>query len=157
MSDSCDLMDYSVPVSSVHGILQARILGWVVIPSSRGIFPTQRSNLGLLYWRQILHHWATRENSSHWSKKQERPGLFHGTSLLTLWSLRDVLASCSLPLTGPQHLRCYTLGLTSHCVWIVPIPTVPFSILSWVWHPGVHFWKEIHIICSQRTISGVQG
>ena len=27
----CDLMDYSVPGSSVHGILQARILEWVAI------------------------------------------------------------------------------------------------------------------------------
>ena len=32
----CDLMDYSPPRSSVHGILQARILEWVAIPFSRG-------------------------------------------------------------------------------------------------------------------------
>ena len=31
-----DLMDYSPPVSSIHRILQARILEWVAIPSSRG-------------------------------------------------------------------------------------------------------------------------
>ena len=31
----CDTMDCSLPVSSVHGILQARILEWVVMPSSR--------------------------------------------------------------------------------------------------------------------------
>ena len=30
------LVDYSSPVSSVHGILQARILKWVAIPFSRG-------------------------------------------------------------------------------------------------------------------------
>ena len=29
-------MDYSLPVSSVHEILQARILEWVATPSSRG-------------------------------------------------------------------------------------------------------------------------
>ena len=29
-------MDYSLPDSSVHGILQARILEWVAMPSSRG-------------------------------------------------------------------------------------------------------------------------
>ena len=28
--------DYSPPGSSVHGILQARILEWVAMPSSRG-------------------------------------------------------------------------------------------------------------------------
>ena len=30
----CDPMDYSPPGSCVHGILQARILEWVVIPFS---------------------------------------------------------------------------------------------------------------------------
>ena len=32
----CNPMDYSLPGSSVHGILQARILEWVAMPSSRG-------------------------------------------------------------------------------------------------------------------------
>ena len=30
----CDPVDYSPPGSSVHGILQARILEWVAMPSS---------------------------------------------------------------------------------------------------------------------------
>ena len=49
----CDRMDCTLPGSSVHGILQARILEWVVIPFFRGIFPTQRSDphlLRLLHW-----------------------------------------------------------------------------------------------------------
>ena len=32
----CDYLDCSLPGSSVHGILQARILEWVAIPFSRG-------------------------------------------------------------------------------------------------------------------------
>ena len=32
----CDPMDYRPPGSSVHGILQARILEWAAMPSSRG-------------------------------------------------------------------------------------------------------------------------
>ena len=40
VAQSCPLfatpVDYSLPGSSVHGILQARILGWVAIPFSRG-------------------------------------------------------------------------------------------------------------------------
>ena len=35
-STLCDPMDHSLPGSSVHGILQARILAWVAVPSSRG-------------------------------------------------------------------------------------------------------------------------
>ena len=31
----CSPMDCSLPGSSVHGILQARLLGWVTLPSSR--------------------------------------------------------------------------------------------------------------------------
>ena len=33
----CDPMDCNSPGSSVHGILQARILEWVAMPSSRGL------------------------------------------------------------------------------------------------------------------------
>ena len=38
------------------GIVQARILEQVSMPSSREIFPTQGLNLGLLHCRQILYH-----------------------------------------------------------------------------------------------------
>ena len=41
----CDPVDHSPPGSSVHGILQARILEWVAIPF-QGIIPTQGSNPG---------------------------------------------------------------------------------------------------------------
>ena len=37
------------------GFLQARILEWVAMPSSGGIFSTQGSNLGLPHYRQILY------------------------------------------------------------------------------------------------------
>ena len=53
VSDSLWPMDCSPPGSSVHGILQARILEWVDISYSKGIFLTQRSNLCLL----CLLHW----------------------------------------------------------------------------------------------------
>ena len=36
----CNPMACSPPDSSVHGILQARLLEWVAMPSSRGVFPT---------------------------------------------------------------------------------------------------------------------
>ena len=37
------------------GFFQARVLEWVAI-FSRGIFPTQGSNLGLPHGRQTLYH-----------------------------------------------------------------------------------------------------
>ena len=50
-----DPMDCSLPGSSVHGIVQARILEWVSHFLLQGIFPTQRSNPSLLHCRQILY------------------------------------------------------------------------------------------------------
>ena len=50
----CDPMDGSLPGSAVHGISQARILEWAAISFSRGVFPTQGSNPGLLHCRQML-------------------------------------------------------------------------------------------------------
>ena len=52
----CNPMDYRPPGSSVHGILQARILEWVAIPFSSGIFPAQGPNPSLPHWGQILYH-----------------------------------------------------------------------------------------------------
>ena len=53
----CASMDCSPPGSSVHGILQVRILKWVAIPFSSGSFQprdqTQVSCPGLLSCRQI--------------------------------------------------------------------------------------------------------
>ena len=53
----CDLVNCSSPGSSVHGILQARILKWVAIPFSRGLSqPKDRGlNPSLLHCRRILY------------------------------------------------------------------------------------------------------
>ena len=56
----CNPMDLSPPGSSVHGILQARILEWVVIPFSR------ESNLGLLHYRQILYCLSHQGSPAQW-------------------------------------------------------------------------------------------
>ena len=61
----CDPMDWSSPDSSVHGILQARILEWVAIPFSRGIFLTQGSNQGLLHCRWTLYHLSHQGSPAH--------------------------------------------------------------------------------------------
>ena len=50
----CDPMDCSPSGSSVHGIFQARILEWVAMLSSRGVFLIQGLNplpLHLPHWQ----------------------------------------------------------------------------------------------------------
>jgi len=64
----CDPTDCSMPGSSVHGILQARILEWIALPSSRG--SSQPGGLtGLNY-----HHCMAGEffiNSTSWEAPME--------------------------------------------------------------------------------------
>ena len=60
----CNPMDCSPTGSSVHEILQARILEWVAISSSRGSsWPriwTIISCISYIHW-DVLYHWATWE------------------------------------------------------------------------------------------------
>ena len=59
-------MDYTV-----YGILQDRMLDWVAVPFSKGIFPTQGSSPGLLHCRQILYqisHQGSLTSSDFWIK-----------------------------------------------------------------------------------------
>ena len=51
----CHPMDYSPLDSSVHGILQARTLEWVALPSFQGISPTQGLNLNPCMDRGVLY------------------------------------------------------------------------------------------------------
>ena len=62
----CKPTDCSLPGFSVYGILQARMLERVATSFSRGTFPTQGLNPGLLHCRQILQHSATRETHPIW-------------------------------------------------------------------------------------------
>ena len=57
----CNTMDCSLPVSSLHGILQARILEWVAISSSRGSSPPRDPTRISCIGRQILYCWTVRE------------------------------------------------------------------------------------------------
>ena len=57
----CDPMNYSPPSSSVHGILQARILEWVAVPFSRGSsWPRNRTWVSCIEGR-FFNNWAIRE------------------------------------------------------------------------------------------------
>ena len=59
----CDPLDCSPPGSSVQGISQARLLGWVAIFLLQGISPAQRLNPCLLC---ILHCRLSLYPLSHW-------------------------------------------------------------------------------------------
>ena len=76
----CDLMDCSLPGSSVHGIFQVRILEWVVISFSRGTsWPRDQTQVSHIVGRRFTI-WATREThiqalpGSNTFTKQALPG-----------------------------------------------------------------------------------
>ena len=62
-------MDCSPPGSSVHGILQARILGWVAMPFSRGSSqPGDRTHISYicLHWQVGKGGHCSGQESPHW-------------------------------------------------------------------------------------------
>ena len=98
---SCDPRNCSPPVSSVHGILWARLLEWVAIPFSRGIFQTQESNPGLLHCRQILFHlsyqgsprileWVADPSSRGYSRPRNGTSISYTAGrFFTSWATRE--------------------------------------------------------------------
>ena len=61
-SESRSVVSDSLQPHTVHGILQARILEWVALPFSRGIFLTHGSNPGLPHCRRIIYQLSHKES-----------------------------------------------------------------------------------------------
>ena len=73
-----DPMDCGLSGSSVCGIFQARVLEWIAISFSRGIFPTQESSLGLPHFRQTLYR-LSHQGSLNYKQPCKDPRDFHRT------------------------------------------------------------------------------
>ena len=103
----CDPVDCSPPGSSIHGILQVRILEWVAISFSRGSSRSRNQTRVSRIAGGCFNLWATRDRTKSWynlSRKQ--------------WSLKCV---------------CVCVCVFVHslsCVWIFATPwTVAFLTL----------------------------
>ena len=88
----CDPVDCSLLGSSVHGILQARILEWVAIPFSRGSYqPRNRTHISCVssFGRHILYHGATWEAPSqrepYAKTKNKKPYFIPYSNLTKKW------------------------------------------------------------------------
>ena len=73
--DSCNAMDCNLPGSSVHGILQARILECIVFPFSRGSSQPRDQTQVSRIAGGFFTSWATREaqiyNAVSWMEREE--------------------------------------------------------------------------------------
>ena len=74
--NSCNPMDSSPPGSSVHEILQARILEWVAISSSRGSSPPRDGTQVSCPAGKFFTIWATRETQNQFSYRYSRDFMF---------------------------------------------------------------------------------
>ena len=95
----CDPMDCSLPGSSLHGILQARVLECVAIFLLQGIFLTQGSNPGLLLCRQTLYQLIHKEGpGSHYRSETVKITVINTTWVLLARCFRLwVPMGCSPP------------------------------------------------------------
>ena len=107
----CDPIGCSPPGSSVHGILQARILGYVAMPSSKGSSrPRNWMHISHIFGiaRQVLHHSCQLE-SHNWSWQQVKELVNLG--LVGLWNGCLVLRR-----TVTDFIFC-DFVLQNHCRW----------------------------------------
>ena len=103
----CDPMNCSLPGSSIHGILQARILEWVAMPSSRG---SSRPEIKLL--------------------SLSSPALAGTTWEAFYSSSAQSLQSC---LTPCDAMRCSLPGSSIH--GILQARTLGWVAISFSWEP----------------------
>ena len=110
----CNPMDCSSPASSVHGILQARILQWVANSSSRvSSGPRDQTCLSLFFCigRQVLYHQCRLGSPlKEWANHPSNMTSGH-TATLTLYKE----PTHSLP-PGVNKANCYLFSLSSVCL-----------------------------------------
>ena len=117
----CDPMDCSLPGSSVHGIVQARILEWVSMPSSRGSSqPRDRIQISLIEGG-VFTVWATRE--ARGQRAASKKCLVINASFLRARGVTSCLNAVSLRIYNSVW---YTVGAQIIC-WLnaLPLPSHP--------------------------------
>ena len=138
-------MDCSPPGSSFHGVLQARILEWVAMSSSRESSWSQNLNHVSCIDRWILYHWVTWGapfyELSNW--KTVHPGQDSwGSGLLICWGRSfSVVGGPVYWRVSPSLPRFYPLvpGGILPCPWEPKMspdivrPVSPRAIAPWRW------------------------
>ena len=121
-------MDRSPPGSSVHGILQARILEWVAMPSSRGSSWPRVRTCASCIGRQVLYHERhlgspykrSRRDNIQASKEDllfRGWYMFRGLECL-LYGQVKLPSTNQLPLTiDNHHCFCWLLKFLAMCSW----------------------------------------
>ena len=112
----CDLMDCSPPGSSVHGILQARIVEWVAMPSSRrSSWPRNQTKVSCVAGR-FFTIWATREALLEIPVSKTRLGTCKHSLIMCWWNelpVESILGICVAGMGEEVLKRTSNEGLLS--------------------------------------------
>ena len=120
MSDSCDPMDCSLPGSSVHGVLQARVLEWVAMSSLFSSFLLPLLWPDSSYFVSFISFWTCFSTYDLPFPGHSFPYSLIRNILRTTWHHEvSVLKDCLVP------DRIYPTILVS-----LPLPTLPFISTS---------------------------
>ena len=159
-------MDYSPQGSCVWGIIQTRILEWIVIPFSGEIFPTQGLNPGLLHCKWILYCLSHQGSQGNWSILIFKRAFFHlifllglqkSTSLYAIGTLRIMIVWPSL-INLNYFIQLWSVFpfLNSFLSLISSSFTSSLSFLSYwlllVSH-YIHWWRENRKVCMALLLS----
>ena len=151
-------MDCSPPGSSVHGILQARILEWVVIPFSKGSSSPRDWTLVSCTGVRFFTVWATR---TYWIFCTLLGG---GSDLLpevTGYLLKNRLKNCLVILIWLDvccSLSLFCFGCKFFFYWsIVDLQyCVSFCYTAkWISYTYIHFFRFFSHIVHYRVLSWV--
>ena len=141
----CDPVDCSLPGSSIHGILQARILEWVAISFSRGSSrPRDWTNVSYLVGRRFTL-WATRE-AIDWETMETVTGfIFLDSKITTDDDCSHEIKRCLLlgrkdvtNLDSILKSRDITLPTKIHLVKAMVFPRVMYGCESWTIKEAEH-------------------
>ena len=122
-------MNCSLPGSSIHGIIQARILELVAIPFSRGSSQPRDQTLIFYIAGRFFTLWVTREIKLASSSIGPKNGKTLNTKLVF-----DLLSPCFSIHSGLQisfflFLLLFSCSVTSNSLWPFPLSTPGFSVL----------------------------
>ena len=136
-----DPMYCSLPGSSVHGILQAGILEWIVMPSSRNSFWSRNRTCACFIGRWILCHWAIREAESHTGEETNADSPKRTSFPLSSWQL------CTGPGCGSEFAQ-----KKSQVILLLGYGGFPFSWqpplpkhFSCLWHAPFPPWSHVAV------------
>ena len=145
----CDHMDYSLPGSSVRGILQARILEWVAISFTRGSSRPRLHTWVSCIAGSFFTVWATREAQKyiqcvktviHSNLMYEHHLEEYGT---VVTHSSDLLPPSFIPFWNKQKTIATTKNLeTFNCfyIWSNEIINVNATVYTWKITVGPYNW-----------------